>query len=107
MQQQGADLERDSFDYRYGFQLNCRNGDVSRLGQRKEYAHSETITSGSNIGVLLNMQDGEIQFSIDGKNCGTASKDKRLKQGKYFAAILLMSKKDRVTLLNPRKVLQS
>lgn len=32
IQQVGADLEKDSFRYRYGFQLNCRNGDLYRLG---------------------------------------------------------------------------
>jgi len=53
------------------------------------------------------MFDGEISFLIDGKNCGVASKDKRLKQGKYYAAILLLGKKDRVTLTNPRKVMES
>ena len=33
IQQHGADLEKDSFNYRYGFQFNCKNGDVFRLGQ--------------------------------------------------------------------------
>ena len=62
------------------------------------------ITNGSRIGVMLNMWDGELQFQIDGVNCGPASKDKRLKQGSYFAAVLLMNKTDTVTMLNPRKL---
>ena len=62
------------------------------------------ITNGTRIGVLLNMHDGELQFTIDGVNCGQASKDKRLKQGTYFAAILMMNKTDSVTMLNPRKL---
>ena len=31
IQQLGGDLEKDSFKFRYGFQLNCSNGDVFRL----------------------------------------------------------------------------
>jgi len=95
-------LEKDSFNFRYGFQINCRNGDVYRLGQRKEYTH-EVIAAGSTIAVMLNMKDGELSFVIDGKNCGVASRDRRLKQGKYFAAILLLSKDDKVTMMNPRR----
>jgi len=62
IQQQGGDLEKDSFDYRYGFQLNCNNGDICRLGQRKEYINlaKHPITDGSTIGVMLNMWDGEL-----------------------------------------------
>ena len=50
------------------------------------------------------MEEGELSFVIDGKNCGVASRDRRLKQGKYYAAILLMSAEDRITLLSPRVV---
>ena len=32
VQQVGGDLEKDSFEHRHGFQINCRNGDVFRLG---------------------------------------------------------------------------
>mmetsp|Transcript_5756 Transcript_5756/g.9857 ORF Transcript_5756/g.9857 Transcript_5756/m.9857 type:complete len:173 (-) Transcript_5756:724-1242(-) len=53
------------------------------------------------------MEEGEISFTVDGKNYGPASKDKRLKSGKYYAAVLLMSKKDKVTIVNPRKITQS
>jgi len=56
---------------------------------------------------MLDMWNGELKFTIDGRDCGTASKDKRLKQGKYYAAILLMSKEDKVTLVNPRKLSQA
>lgn len=50
------------------------------------------------------MEEGELSFVVDGKNCGVASRDRRLKQGKYYAAILLMSPEDKITLLSPRKV---
>lgn len=50
------------------------------------------------------MEEGELSFIIDGKNCGVASRDRRLKTGKYFAAVLLHNKEDRVTLMNPRTV---
>ena len=82
--------------------MNCRNCDVYRLGQRKEYAH-EAIGDGSTIGIMLDMERGELSFIIDGKNCGVASRDRRLKEGKYYAAILLMSAEDKITLLSPRK----
>ena len=107
IQQVGADLEKDSFEFRYGFQLNCKNGDICRLSQRKEYVTTEVIESGCQIGVLLDMDNGELSFTLDGKNLGVASRDKRLKQGKYYAAVLLMSKKDVVTMVHPKKVLRS
>ena len=103
IQKEGGDLEKDSFEYRHGFVLNCRNGDVYRLGQRKGYTH-ESITNGSTIGVMLNMKDAELSFIIDGKNCGVASRDRRLRSGQYRAAVLLMSKDDKVTLVNPRTI---
>ena len=49
------------------------------------------------------MERGELSFIIDGKNCGVASRDRRLKEGKYYAAILLMSAEDKITLASPRK----
>lgn len=108
IQQVGGDLEKDSFNHRYGFQFNCKNGDVFRLGQQKPYCdlsnEKYTIDNGSTVGIMLDMKEGEICFTVNGVNCGPASKDKRLKQGVYYSAILMMSKLDRVTLLNPRKV---
>lgn len=104
IQQQGGDLEKDSFDFRYGFQLNCVNGDICRLGQTKDYVsiYKTPISNGTRIGVLLDMWNGSLSFTIDGVNCGVASKDKRLKQGKYFPAILLMNSDDKITFVNPR-----
>lgn len=32
IQEEGADLEKDSFEYKMSFQLNCRNGDIMRIG---------------------------------------------------------------------------
>ena len=103
IQKEGANLDKDSYEYRHGFVLNCRNGDVYRLGQRKGYT-TEPITNGSTVGLMLNMKDAELSFIIDGKNCGIASGDRRLRSGRYRAAILLMSKEDKVTLLNPRTI---
>ena len=62
------------------------------------------ISPGCRVGVMLDMWNGELKFTIDDRDCGSASKDKRLKQGKYYAAILLMTKEDKVTLVNPRKL---
>jgi hypothetical protein len=50
------------------------------------------------------MWNGSLSFSIDGVDCGVASKDKRLKQGKYFPAILLMNKEDKISFMNPRQL---
>jgi len=50
------------------------------------------------------MWNGELKFTIDGVDCGVASKDKRLKQGKYFSAILLMNNEDKITFVNPRNL---
>lgn len=73
------------------------------MGQRKGYTH-EPITNGSTIGVMLNMKDAELSFIVDGKHCGVATRDRRLKSGKYYAAISVTSKDDKVTLLNPREI---
>ena len=32
IQEEGADLEKDSFEHKMSFQLNCRNGDIMRIG---------------------------------------------------------------------------
>lgn len=57
--------------------------------------------------MMVNMHEGELSFAIDDKFCGFASKDKRLKQGKFYACILLMNPEDQVTLLNPETVRQA
>jgi hypothetical protein len=82
------------------------NGDICRLGQTKEYVSifKSPISKGAKIGVLLDMWNGELKFTIDGVDCGVASKDKRLKQGKYFPAILLMNNEDKITMVNPRNL---
>ena len=77
-----------------------------RLEQRKAYTTTK-IFDGSVIGVMLSMDKGQLSFTIDGKNQGIASQDKRLKMGKYFAAVLLLNAEDRVTLVNPRQVQQA
>lgn len=46
------------------------------------------------------MFNGELSFTLDGKDLGVASRDKRLQRGKYFAAILLMGIEDQVTLVH-------
>lgn len=81
IQQEGADLEKDSFEFKQSFQLNCKNGDVMRIGTQKKYVTPEmaTIQNGSIIGMMVNMHDGELSFAVDDKFCGVASKDKRLK----------------------------
>ena len=53
------------------------------------------------------MWDGEICFSINGKSCGVASDDKKLKAGKYYISVILGSVDDQITLINPRKITQA
>ena len=93
IQQEGGDLEKDSFNFRYGFQLNCVNGSVFRLAQPKEYTTAK-FEKNCVVGVALDMYDGELSFTLDGRNLGVASKDKRLQRGKYYAAILLLGAAD-------------
>jgi hypothetical protein len=50
------------------------------------------------------MWEGELSFSIDGKSCGIASNDKRLKSGKYYVSVILGSVDDQVSILNPRTI---
>lgn len=109
IQQEGADLEKDSFEHKMSFQLNCRNGDLMRIGTQKKYVAPEvaTVQNGSIVGMMVNLYDGELSFAIDDKFCGVASKDKRLKMGKFYTCILLLNAEDRVTLLNPDSVRQA
>ena len=53
------------------------------------------------------MWKGEISFTRNGETLGNPIEDKRLKQGKYVAAILLSNQGDSATLVNPRKVMQA
>lgn len=109
IQEEGADLEKDSFEFKMSFQLNCKNGDIMRVGQQKKYVTPEmaTVHNGSIVGMMVNLYDGEISFAIDGTFCGIASKDKRLKMGKFYACVLLMNSEDKVTMLNPDSVRQA
>ena len=69
------------------------NGTVFRLGQPKEYSN-ETVHNKSTVGLLLDMDKGNLSFTLDGKNLGVVSRDKRLLTGKWFSAILLQDAGD-------------
>lgn len=57
------------------FLLNCRNGDLMRIGAQKKYVSPEvaTVHNGSIVGMMVNLYDGELSFAIDDKFCGIAS----------------------------------
>jgi hypothetical protein len=63
------------------------------LAQPKEYT-SAKFEKNCVVGVALDMWDGALSFTLDGRNLGIASKDKRLQRGKYYAAVLLLGKED-------------
>jgi hypothetical protein len=63
------------------------------LSQPKEYTTAK-FEKNCVVGVALDMYDGELSFTLDGRNLGVASKDKRLQRGKYYAAILLLGAAD-------------
>jgi len=76
------------------------------LAQPKEYTTAK-FEKNCVVGVALDMYDGVLSFTLDGRNLGVASKDKRLQRGKYYAAILLLGAADQVTLVHQRKVHQA
>jgi len=51
-----------------------------RLTQPKDYSQ-EKVLDGAIVGILLNMWNGELSFTLDGVSLGIASKDKRLRTG--------------------------
>lgn len=53
------------------------------------------------------MDKGNLSFTLDGKNLGVVSKDKRLLTGKWFSAILIQDVGDQVTLISPLRVAQA
>lgn len=63
------------------------------MAQPKEYTAAK-FEKNCVVGVALDMYDGELSFTLDGRNLGVASKDKRLQRGKYYAAILLLGAED-------------
>ena len=109
VQQEGADWERSAavIEQRLGVLLNCANGTASGLGVSKHHQIDPETASSCLVGVLFDMWQGEISFTRNGEALGTPIVDKRLKQGKYVAAILLSSPGDSATLVNPRKVMQA
>ena len=47
-------------------------GEIYRLEQSKEYTN-EKVTDGAIVGVMLDMHNGTLSFTLDGKNLGIAS----------------------------------
>jgi hypothetical protein len=51
---------------------------------------------------MLDMEIGQLRFTINGVDQGIASNNEKLKYGKWYAAIILQDQKDQITMLNPR-----
>jgi hypothetical protein len=63
------------------------------LAQPKEYTPAK-FEKNCVVGVALDMYDGELSFTLDGRSLGVASRDKRLQRGTYYAAVLLLGAED-------------
>ncbi|CAD8080475.1 unnamed protein product [Paramecium sonneborni] len=75
------------------------NGELRHNSNSSGNKYGKQYKKGDIIGVMLNMIDGQLSFSINGENQGIAFESKELKEIPLYAAIAPIYKEDGIELL--------
>ena len=78
--------------------LYCGNGDKNFDFDFIPYV--KKIDPGSRVGVMLDMDNGTLEFTVDGQRMGLAHEDPELKAGEWFYTVWTRWVNDRIRILN-------
>eukprot|EP00831_Metopus_contortus_P084658 TRINITY_DN9663_c0_g1_i5.p1 TRINITY_DN9663_c0_g1~~TRINITY_DN9663_c0_g1_i5.p1 ORF type:complete len:181 (+),score=55.43 TRINITY_DN9663_c0_g1_i5:72-614(+) len=70
------------------------NGELRHNSNSTGAKYGKKLVAGNVVGVMLDMIEGTLSFSINDQNFGIAFKDEQLKQGTLYAAVAALSQTD-------------
>lgn len=93
---QYQDCNGNSQDKKNSFTFWCNNGKKAHNGSVTEY--TEKVPLGATVTCILDMDEGNLSFFVNGNYKGIAYKDSKLRFGQYYPTIRMYYKDDVVKL---------
>ena len=86
-------------DNEYAFLYHCCSGTLW-LGGNGKYS-LEPSNPGATVGVLVDMEEGKLQFITNGERSKCFSSPNKLLTGEYFITVVMREPGDQVQMMRP------